>query len=216
VGEEMRLEVADNVVLALQLLQGQERPKAAMLHCRLALECLAQAKYHDLHGQFPDEDGFKDLTEIMKGIDNSLTTQTKEVLWSINAQTRGSMHWSYENSGNKGAKPHHVESVVSQIKTSYQDIFSEELILPGFSIKEKEENGVKKALGRVYDNTKQALQRFKQVGDLEGEAFSLGNLGDIAKTRGDQEAAHRCYTEAVSIWRQIGIPLDQWYIANGY
>jgi len=60
------------------------------------------------------------------------------------------------------------------------------------------------------------LQRFKQNGDLEGEAFSLGNLGDIAKTRGDQETAHRCYTEAVHIWRQIGIPIDQWYVANGY
>jgi hypothetical protein len=27
---------------------------------------------------------------------------------------------------------------------------------------------------------------------------------------------HRCYTEAVRIQREIGIPIDQWFIDNGY
>jgi phosphomevalonate kinase len=213
--DEIGQEVTYLLVAALKFQTGN-RPKVAMYYCRQALECQVHAVYYDQYEQFPDKDGFKDLTNIMKKIEQHLTTQTKELLWSINASTRGSMHWSNETRGDKGAKTHHVEAVISMIKAVYQDIFSEDLIILDSSIEEKEEENVKKALERVDENSKQALQRFKQVGNLEGEAFSLGNLGDIAKTRGDQEAAHRCYTEAVSIWRQIGIPIDQWYIANGY
>jgi phosphomevalonate kinase len=207
---QIRQEVTSLLVTALEF-QEQKRPKAAMLYCRQALECQVHAVYYDQSGRFPDEDGFKDFTKIMVEIDQYLTTQTKELLWSINASTLGSMHWSNETRGVKGAKIHHVEPVVSMIKAVYQDIFSEDLI-----IEEKEGEIVKKALNRVDENSKQALQRFKQNGDLKGEAFSLGSLGDIAKTRGDQEAAHRFYTEAVHIWRQLAVPIDQWYVANGY
>lgn len=214
-GGQIRQEVTDLLVTAMEF-QEVKRPKAAMLYCRQALECQVHAVYYDQYEHFPDEDGFKDLTKIMEKIDQRLSTQTKELLWSINASTRGSMHWSNETRGGKGAKIHHVEAVISMIKAVYQDIFKEELTILDLSIEEKEEENIKKALERVNENSKQALQRFKQNGDLEGEAFSLGNLGDIAKTRGDQEAAHRCYTEAVRIWRQIGIPINQWYVANGY
>ena len=207
--------MTDLLVTALEF-QERQRPKVAMYYCRQALECQVHAVYHEQNEHFPDEDGFKDLRTIMKEIDQYLTTQTKELLWSINAQTRQSMHWNNETRGDKGAQTRHVNAVVSQIEAAYQDIFGDELIITGLGIKEKEENIVKKALERVDENSKQALQRFKQNGDLEGEALSLGNLGDIAKTRGDQEDAHRFYTEAVRIWRKIGIPIDQWYIANGY
>lgn len=102
------------------------------------------------------------------------------------------------------------------IKAVYKDIFTEDLKILDLIKEGREEENVKKSLERVDVNSKQVLQRFKQNGDLEGEAFSWGTLGDIAKTRGDQEAAHRYYTKAVHIWRHIGHPIDQWFVANGY
>jgi len=35
-------------------------------------------------------------------------------------------------------------------------------------------------------------------------------------SKGQNEEERRMYTEAVLIQREIGIPIDQWFIDNGY
>jgi hypothetical protein len=50
----------------------------------------------------------------------------------------------------------------------------------------------------------------------ESPPYSLNDLGNIAKRLGDQEEAHRCYTDAVRIMREIGVPIAQWLIDEGY
>ena len=56
----------------------------------------------------------------------------------------------------------------------------------------------------------------REVGDCQGEASSLGNLGLIAYTRGDYDEAEGLYRESVRIKNGIGVPLGEWYIENGY
>jgi hypothetical protein len=56
----------------------------------------------------------------------------------------------------------------------------------------------------------------REIGDRKGEADSLGNLGTIAYTRGDLAEAERLHRESLAIKREIDIPIDQWFIDNGY
>ena len=214
--DEVEQEVTDLLVIALEF---QKRPMAAMLYCRRALECQVHAVYHDQYGHFPDKDGFKDLTTIMKKIDQHLTTQTKELIWSINAQTRSSMHWSNESRGDKGAKTHHVEAVVSTIKSLYQDIFSSELILTGLDIGKNTEKIVKKAINKdltdlgIEDDLKnieppneEGLENIGMLLDAADAATEIGikfdpweeiRLGSAARLSGQLERAEGHYKQAL-------------------
>ena len=66
---------------------------------------------------------------------------------------------------------------------------------------------------RLY-NESLAIQR--EIGDRYGEAASLNNLGNIAGIRGDLDEAERLIREVVRINNEIGIPLDDWFVENGY
>jgi len=46
----------------------------------------------------------------------------------------------------------------------------------------------------------------KEIGDKQGEATSLNNLGEIATARGDMEEAERLYQESFVINKEIGNP----------
>ena len=227
--DEVEQEMTDLLVEALEF---QERPKAAMFYCRLALECQIHAKYHDQEGHFPDEDGFKDFTKIMGKIEQSLTTQTKEVLWSINAQTRGSMHWGNETSGNKGAKTRHVTAVVNQISATYQDMFGSELILTGLEIGGTNENIVKKSISKALTDlgiendsknielpngenlpNEEDLMYIEVLLDAAEAAVEKGimfdpwhdiRLGLAAKLAGHLERAEGHYKQALRHFKQIG------------
>ncbi|MDC0502515.1 tetratricopeptide repeat protein [Euryarchaeota archaeon] len=61
-----------------------------------------------------------------------------------------------------------------------------------------------------------ALETFRKNGDRQGEANSLINLGIIMNSKGQHDEQRRMYTEAVRIQREIGIPIQQWFIDNGY
>jgi Flp pilus assembly protein TadD len=66
---------------------------------------------------------------------------------------------------------------------------------------------------RLY---REGLAIMREIGDRKGEADSLGNLGTIAYTRGDLAEAERLHRESLAIKREIDIPIDQWFIDNGY
>ena len=44
----------------------------------------------------------------------------------------------------------------------------------------------------------------------------MNNLGMIYLERGEPITAEGYFRESVRLNKQIGIPLDEWYIANGY
>lgn len=56
----------------------------------------------------------------------------------------------------------------------------------------------------------------REIGDRQGGANSLVNFGPIMNSKGQYDEEHRMYTEAVRIRREIGIPIGQWFIDNGY
>jgi len=53
-------------------------------------------------------------------------------------------------------------------------------------------------------NFKQALRKFENDDDRQGEGSSLNHLGIIAKTRGDLVEAERLYRESLAIMREVG------------
>ena len=161
---DVEQEVTDLLVTALEF---SERPGAAMLYCRHTLECMAHAVHFDQFGRYPDEEGFLDFTEIMKRIESGLERQTKEILWSINAQTRSSMHWSIETRREKGAKTRHAEAVVNQISATYQDLFGSKLVLTGIDIDSE----------TIEDTIRRAVR--KELSDLGIEKVSIPNEKDV-------------------------------------
>ena len=51
---------------------------------------------------------------------------------------------------------------------------------------------------------RESLAIKREIGDRQGEAASLINLGNIANTRGDLAEAERLYRESLAIKREIG------------
>ena len=62
----------------------------------------------------------------------------------------------------------------------------------------------------------EALAINRAIGDRNDEALTLNNLGDIAKDRGELDKAESLYREYVRINNEIGVPLNDWYVDNGY
>jgi hypothetical protein len=62
----------------------------------------------------------------------------------------------------------------------------------------------------------QCLQHARTNGERHLEANLLVDLALIAQERKDFHEQHRLNTEAVKIWREIGVTVEQWYIDSGY
>jgi tetratricopeptide (TPR) repeat protein len=92
---------------------------AGMAYCRHSLEALAKFLC-DKHG-FTLEEEFVSFAKMMKKIQPVLKRQDNETMWSVNALTRGSMHFQRNDIG---AKPEQIPSIVGLIKTVYQNNFS--------------------------------------------------------------------------------------------
>lgn len=111
-----------------------DEPEAAMLYCRKAFECIIHTAYFDKNGKWPptDKNGrHTAASTVIKEIGSNLSRQTKETIWSINAQIRPSMHWSVETALESGPETRHVESVINQINVIYTDLFGLKLSLEG-------------------------------------------------------------------------------------
>jgi hypothetical protein len=50
----------------------------------------------------------------------------------------------------------------------------------------------------------ESLATHRELGDQDGIAWSLGNLGSVALARGDVETAERLYLERLSLYRRLG------------
>ena len=121
-------EVTDLLHMALKF---QNYPPAGMSYCRQAIECIVHHKYFLESGKIPtsdDEGRFPSLLSITKKVGDCLGRQTREVIGSINAQSRGSLHWDFHSRG-MGAEKHHVQAVVNQVAIVFKDIFDVEIQL---------------------------------------------------------------------------------------
>ena len=221
---EVEQEVTENLLYASEF---SHRPPAGMAYCRLATECII----HNLHYQEfrkypePDEKGnYPSLAGILTRVKDILERQTSEVLYSINAQSRGSLHWDFESRG-KGAKKHHVEAVVNQICNTFNDIYGKELVLTGMNISDEElREGIEETVGQKL--TKQGLTAdskpsedevdtddlvdilsLAEVAEERGVSFDPWeyiNLGDAARLHGRTFSAERYYREAMRLFLKSG------------
>ena len=166
-----------------------DAPDAAMLYCRKAFECMIHTKFFDMNGKWPtpDEDGnFRSASSVIREIDEDLSRQTKETIWSINAQIRPSMHWSVETDLERGAETHHVDSVVSQIHVAYIDLFGSKLSL-GVSSSDRStiESTVRETVSVELSNTGVTIDSAPEAFELEeGELESILTAASAAEDLG--------------------------------
>ena len=71
-----------------------------------------------------------------------------------------------------------------------------------------------------YDKAKEYLQMAlvirTEIGDKEGKAGDLANLGDLSRAVGDYEASEVCLEKALSISRDIGDRRKEFEILQKY
>jgi len=194
---EIEQEVTDYLSHALEL---SDRPPAGMAYCRLATECITHNLHHREHGEYPalgETGDFPSLAAIISRVVVSLERQTGEVLYSINAQSRGSLHWDFETRGG-GAKGHHVEAVVGQITNTFTDVFGIKLSLSGITVSDEEvERKAKETLD--WELTQQGVDGDSSPDEDEVDERKLDDVLGLA--------------EAV---RDRGVDFDPWdYIRLG-
>ena len=64
---------------------------------------------------------------------------------------------------------------------------------------------------------RESLAIEREIGNRKGESQSLYNIGFVYyNKRSDYYEAERLYRESVRINNEIGVPLDGWFIENGY
>jgi CHAT domain-containing protein/tetratricopeptide (TPR) repeat protein len=56
---------------------------------------------------------------------------------------------------------------------------------------------------KALDNYQEALTRFGETGDLQGQAAASYNLGGVLAARGDAERAREQFKKAMTLWRSI-------------
>ena len=170
----------------LTALEFPNHPDVGMLQCRKAMECILHHKYYEEYGEYPvtDQEGkYPSLIKIWKGIEKILQKQTSEVIFSINSQTRGSLHWDFD-SRNDTLKQRHVDAVIGQITNLFEDVFGTIIVLEGLKISDKKfENNVKIFLNEEL--TKEGITQDSITSEGNADLEKLGTILDVA------EAANR-------------------------
>ena len=119
--DSLEQQVGEYLVIANDL---KKVPDAALMFCRKANECILHHIYNNEHKQFPTADKtgkYPTINNLLNDI-NDIRRQTKETIYSINAQTRAAVHYNHENIGEYGSKSYDIDPVISQIKAVFQDI----------------------------------------------------------------------------------------------
>ena len=166
-----------------------DAPEAAMLYCRKAFECMIHTAYFDKNDKWPptDKDGrYIAVSSVIKEIGSNLSRQTKEAIWSINAQIRPSMHWSVETALESGPETRHVESVINQINVIYIDLFGLKLSLEGSASEISTiENTIRVTVNLELDNSGIEIDSTPEEFELEeGELESVLIAASAAKELG--------------------------------
>jgi|SaaInlStandDraft_1057018.scaffolds.fasta_scaffold102725_1 hypothetical protein len=116
------------------------------------------------------------------------------------------------------------KSQLTPLEEIWQNALSDpaQTLLTQFSLSANDlKNHAKKAfedrnLEKAEKLFNQCLQDARTNGERHLEANLLVDLALIAQKRKDFHEQHRLNTEAVKIWREIGVTVEQWYIDSGY
>lgn len=108
-------------------LDYSSKPEYSLLSCRRALECII----HHLHGEVlgkrverGQKGKFPGIPELVTKLEGGIRPQTREIIFSVNAQTRGEMHFHEDRTAENAVLPSDVAPVVEQVKSIFQDVFS--------------------------------------------------------------------------------------------
>ena len=182
---ELDQEVTDLLLTALEL---ENYPPAAMVYCRHAIECIVHNKYFQETGEkIVEEKGkkFPSIIDITEKLNRMIGKQSRLIIGSINAQSRGSLHWDFETRGN-AADFEDVKLVIEQIKLVYFKIFNNKIKLEGLKISEHNLGmNLKQAVNKSL--TEQGITRYStpSINDVNKE--ELNTILNIAEAANDKE-----------------------------
>ena len=222
-GTELDLEVSDLLLTASRF---SDYPSAAMAYCRKATECIIHSWHYQQYGQYPkpdDNGNYPSLSGVISTVRDSLHRQTVEILFSINAQSRGELHWDFENKG-KVAKSRHVEAVIAQISAAYSDLYDKDLaigeiktewVLSEETVKrvlheQINESGIEKRESERAQSTGRNLDAILEIADSAievGVDFDYGEenqLGLAAELAGKWDIAEGYYKQALQGYSRDG------------
>lgn len=135
--------VTDQLVFALEF---QEHPAYAMLSCRLAIECIIKYQYEIENRKTIGTAGeHESIISIMNKC-RELRPQIKEVIESINAQTRGNLHFNRDRLGENSPKSEDIMPIVAMVKQVFRDIFQKNV-----------------ETGGVFEENEQSLSRIRKT-----------------------------------------------------
>jgi tetratricopeptide (TPR) repeat protein len=220
---EVEHEVTNFLLTALEF---PYHPDMGMLQCRKAMEYILKNKYYEEYGEYPETDKegkYPSLIKVWKGIEKNLQKQTSEIIFSINSQTRGSLHWDF-NSRNDTLQQRHVDAVIGQITNLFEDVFGIVIVLQGLKISdEKLENNVNifvdeglnkegitqdsipskenvdiEKLGTILNVAEAAKRKGVEFNNRE-----LVKLGIAARLRGELEISEGYYRQAIRKFKNV-------------
>jgi tetratricopeptide (TPR) repeat protein len=221
---ELEMEVSELLLTASTF---SAWPTAGMAYCRKATECISHNLHYRQYGRYPEFDdagNFPSLAGIINQVKDSLERQTSEVLFSINAQSRGGLHWDFESRG-QSAKKHHVEVVIDQIANTFTDLYGVDLSL---SERRIDDSNLEKTVKRILlDEIREAGLSNEEVpskGDVDEDDLNLileiadsaseigiefdygeeNKLGNAAELSGRWDAAEGHYRQALQGYRESG------------
>lgn len=191
------------------------RPTAGMAYCRRATECISHNLHYREFGEYPEPDekgSYPSLSGILNKVKYGLERQTSEVLFSINAQSRGSLHWDFKSRG-RSAKKRHVEAVIHQIANTFQDLYGKELVLSGMKLDDDTlEYTVKKTLEKEL--TEAGLSKEDKPGEDEVDKEELDIILDIAESA-TEKGIEFDYGEENRLGNAAELA-GKWDLAKGY
>ena len=183
--QELEQEVTDHLLTALEL---QNYPSGAMVYCRKAIECIVHNKHFQETGLFPIEENgksFPSIISITEKLNKMVGKQSRLIIGSINAQSRGSLHWDFETRGN-AADFDDVKLVIEQIKSVYFKFFNNKISLEGLKITDMEfRNNIKIIVdeGLTEEGITQDIIPHEENVDIE-KLDTILNLAEIAIQKG--------------------------------
>ena len=237
--ENVELVEVEQVVtdFLLTALEFPKHPDMGMLQCRKAIECIIHNIHYQEYGEYPQIDNkgnFPALIKIWNGIKKNLDKQTSEVIFSVNSQTRGGLHWDMKTH-NEPLKDRHVKAVITQICNVFEDTFHRRIRLEGLTISDSAfENNVKTSLNEEL--TSQGIP--DQIGPttdelneddlafisnlanaviskgLQLDNFELARLGNAAFLQGNFDDAEDFFEQALRNFRNENDRLGEAHALN--
>ena len=175
----------------LKMAMREENPKVGLgFYCRHANESLAHEIHYELRGFYPDVDGYRGFSKIIKEIEGEISEINRSKLWKVADLGNRSAHHGSKSDFSPTKK--HVEDSVENIISVYSDFFGSNLDFSHDLDPSSEDDSISKGI-------ENDLRRM-EIPDTPGrELLSLGIAADL---RGRTFHSEGYYRQAIQLFQE--------------